>query len=31
MMGRGMTAQLHFEGDPGMAVGVPPGPLNGYI
>jgi hypothetical protein len=30
VMGREITSQLHFDGDPGIAVGVPPGPLNGY-
>jgi hypothetical protein len=30
VMGRLITSQLHFEGDPGIAVGVPPGPFNGY-
>ena len=29
-MGSEITEQLHFDGDPGIAVGVPPGPLNGY-
>jgi hypothetical protein len=29
-MARGITPQLHFDGVPGIAVGVPPGPLNGY-
>ena len=30
VMGSEITEQLHFDGDPGIAVGVPPGPLNGY-
>src|SRR5437899_7524423 len=30
VMGSEITSQLHFDGDPGIAVGVPPGPLNGY-
>jgi len=30
VMGIEITEQLHFDGDPGIAVGVPPGPLNGY-
>ena len=29
VMGREMMLQLHFDGDPGIAVGVPPGPLLG--
>ena len=29
VMGSEITLQLHFDGDPGIAVGVPPGPLNG--
>jgi hypothetical protein len=30
VMGRLMMEQLHFDGDPGIAVGVAPGPLKGY-
>jgi hypothetical protein len=29
VMGRLMIEQLHFDGVPGIAVGVPPGPLKG--